>query len=197
MPKKGGSSAPGGTKLLGAFLECRNGLKRLVARIVNPHDVDDILQETFIRACAAAEKTTIRHPRSFMLKTAQNLALNHVTSAYQRRTQIEDFTCSDVSPLTEPLESEMESKERFLGFCRAVRALPPQCRRVFVLRKVYGLTQQEIAESLDISESTVEKHIAKGLLMCKGLMRDMGHLDDESSAEDRAETRPGTRRIHG
>jgi RNA polymerase sigma factor (sigma-70 family) len=197
MPKRDGSSAPGGFDLLGAFLECRKGLTRLVARIVKPHDVDDILQETFIRVCAAAEKTSIQHPRSFMLKTAQNLALNHVTSAYQRRTQMEDFTCSDVSPLTLPLEDGVESEERFLGFCRAVRTLPPQCRRVFVLRKVYGLTQQEIAAYLEISESTVEKHIAKGLTLCRNMMGEMGHLNDEPKRGGRSSAVAEKRRLHG
>ena len=197
MPKRGGSPSSHGFELLAAFMECRSGLRRLVARIVKPHDVDDILQETFIRACAAAEKTAIRHPRSFMLKTAQNLALNHVTSAYHRLTDMEDFTCSNVSPLTETLESKIESEERFLGFCQAVRALPPQCRRVFVLRKVYGLSQQEIAEQLGISESTVEKHIVKGLLACKGVMRDMGHLGDEDTGERRFDAATGKRRVNG
>lgn len=162
---------PQAGRLLSEFLHCRAGLSRLIARIVRPHDIDDILQETFIRACAAAERTEIRHPRSFMLKTAQNLALSHVSTAYHKRTQVEDFSSSEVC-LTESLESELESKERFRLFCRAVRSLPAQCRRVFVLRKVYGLSQQEIAEYLGISESTVEKHVAKGLLACRRSMRD-------------------------
>lgn len=66
-----------GSALLAEFLKSKAALRRLVARIVKPHDVDDILQETFIRAAAAAERTPIRHPRSFMQQTAQNLALNH------------------------------------------------------------------------------------------------------------------------
>jgi RNA polymerase sigma factor (sigma-70 family) len=197
MPKRSGSQTSHGFELLEAFLECRSGLKRLIAKIVRPHEIDDILQETFIRACAAAEKTSIRHPRSFMLKTAQNLALNHVTSAYHRLTDMEDFASSDVSPLTEPLEEKIESEERFRGFCQAVRALPPQCRRVFVLRKVYGLSQQEIAQQLEISESTVEKHIVKGLLACKGMMRDMGHLGEEETGDRGFQTAAGKRTANG
>jgi RNA polymerase sigma-70 factor (ECF subfamily) len=184
--------------LLDEFLACKSALSRLVGRILARHDIDDILQETFIRACAAAEKTEIRHPRSFMLKTARNLALNHVGTAYNRRTQMEDFSSADVSIseaslIVESVETEFESKERFLGFCRAVRTLPPQCRRVFVLRKVYGLTQQEIAAYLAISESTVEKHVAKGLLMCKASMTDMGYMSDDES--QRVSTRKG--KAHG
>jgi len=190
MPKEPIDSSQKSGWLLEEFLRCKSALSRLLGRIVKPHDIDDILQETFIRACAASEKTEIRHPRSFMLKTAQNLALNHVTTAYSRRTQMEDFSSADVSMvgrslISESLESEFESKERFLGFCRAVRTLPPQCRRVFVLRKVYGLTQKEIAEYLGVSESTVEKHVVKGLLMCKASMSDMGYLGDGSKDSPR------------
>jgi RNA polymerase sigma-70 factor (ECF subfamily) len=173
MHKKQGGSAPARFALLEEFLSCKTALGRFIARIVGAHDIDDILQETFIRACAASEKTDIRHPRSFMFKTAQNLALNHVTSAYYKRTDIEDFSSTDVPDAMESLESDFESKERFLEFCRAVRALPAQCRRVFVLRKVYGLSQQEIAEYLGISQSTVEKHVAKGLLLCRESMGDL------------------------
>jgi RNA polymerase sigma factor (sigma-70 family) len=167
--------------LLVDFVNCKASLSRLVARIVKPQDIDDILQETFIRACAASEKTEIHSPRSFMLRTAQNLALNHVTAAYQKRTQTEDFSSSNVCPATQSLESEFESKERFLAFCRVVRDLPPQCRRVFVLRKVYGMSQREIAAHLGISESTVEKHVAKGLLLCRASMLEAGHLDASSN----------------
>lgn len=172
---------PEAAGLASVFVGFRGMLRRLVGRIVNPHDVDDILQETFIRTYAASEKTEIRHPRSFMLRTARNLALNHVTSAYSKRTQMEDFSSIEVFGTEESLESQFESKERFLGFCRAVRDLPAQCRRVFVLKKVYGLSQEEIAAYLDISPSTVEKHVAKGLLLCKESMQAMGHAVGEAS----------------
>lgn len=174
VERRNGLEAP--SKLVSAFLDCRDLLGRVVRRLARPEDIDDILQETFIRAYVASKKTQIRHPRSFMVRTARNVALNQLLCAESRRTRsVEDDCPSSVYPITEPLESELEAKERFLGFCRAVRALPAQCRRVFVLKKVYGLSQQEIAEHLGISESTVEKHVAKGLLMCAQSMRDAGH----------------------
>ncbi|HEY8521712.1 MAG TPA: sigma-70 family RNA polymerase sigma factor [Gammaproteobacteria bacterium] len=166
-------------RLLSAFLDCRDLLGRVVRRLVRPEDVDDILQETFIRAYVAAKETEIRHPRAFMVKTARNVAMNKLLSADSQRTcSMEDYAPSAVYGSTETLESEIEAKERFLGFCRAVRALPAQCRRVFVLKKVYGLSQQEIAKHLGISESTVEKHVAKGLLMCARSMEDAGLGED-------------------
>jgi DNA-directed RNA polymerase specialized sigma24 family protein len=55
--------------------------------------------------------------------------------------------------------------------------LPPLCRRVFVLRKVYRLSHDEIAEVLGVSHSTIEKHVAKGLIRCRDYLRDAGLLD--------------------
>lgn len=187
---------PESSSLLTAFVEFRGVLRKLVGRIVKPHDIDDILQETFIRAFAASEKTQIRHPRSFMLRTARNLALNHIGSAYQQRSaSMEDFAELAVFQTSDSAETEHESKERFLGFCRAVRALPVQCRRVFLLKKVYGMSQQEIADYLGISESTVEKHVAKGLLLCRQSMLSMGYdmtekgQDNEPAAATAGKTR--------
>jgi RNA polymerase sigma factor (sigma-70 family) len=161
-------------QLLASFLDCRSVLRWVVGRIVKPHDIEDIVQETFVRTFEASGKSTIRHPRSFMLRTARNLAINYVKRADNRFTEtVEDFPASDVHLVTEPLESVYEAKEKFLMFCRVVRRLPLQCRRAFILKKVYGLSQKEIATYLGINESTVEKHIAKGLLICANAMRDL------------------------
>jgi len=59
----------------------------------------------------------------------------------------------------------------FSNFCEAIRLLPVQCRKVFVLKKVYGYSQREIAAQLNLSESTVEKHIATGMKRCTQFMR--------------------------
>ncbi len=166
------SSAPPSRGLLAVFLGCRTSLTRLVGRIVNRHDVDDILQEAFMRSYEAAGKAAIRNPRAFLLRTATNLALNHVSrSSNKLNTQIEDLSLPEVYQLTtESPESQLDSNQRFVTFCRAVGGLPEQCRRAFILKKVYGLSQQEIADRLGITQSTVEKHIAKGLMMCREYM---------------------------
>ena len=45
-------------------------------------------------------------------------------------------------------------------------ALPTRCRQVFTLRKVYGYSQKQIAERLQISENTVEQHLTKAARRC-------------------------------
>jgi RNA polymerase sigma factor (sigma-70 family) len=154
--------------LLQTFLRLRTRIARAIGRIVRPDDVDDIVQETFLRCYQASGRTTVRHPRSFMLTTARNLALNHVDLADNRLVAGVDSFDEAAIPLYRdvPSENTPEVQERFLVLCRAVRALPVQCRRAFVLKKVYGMSRKEIADYMGLSESTVQKHIAKGMVMC-------------------------------
>jgi RNA polymerase sigma-70 factor (ECF subfamily) len=153
--------------IAGAFVGLKRELQRLVRRFVRPADIEDIVQETFVRAFEAERERPIRHPRAFMLQTAKNLALNHLARSDQKLVDsMEDFVDSAVFSGSDGLDVQLDSRERFHAFCRAVRDLPLQCRRAFILKKVYGLSQREIAEYLGIAESTVEKHVAKGMLHC-------------------------------
>ena len=79
--------------------------------------------------------------------------------------------------------------EDFAFMCDAIRSLPVQCRRALVLKKVYGHSYKEIAEKLQISEKTVEKHISKGVTRCRDYLRDRtdlprGNESQKNSAGD-------------
>jgi RNA polymerase sigma-70 factor (ECF subfamily) len=68
---------------------------------------------------------------------------------------------------------------------RAIAALPPQCAKVFILRKMQGLSQKEIAARLNISVRTVENHVALGLVRCKAYMRAHGGASDQAGGISR------------
>jgi RNA polymerase sigma-70 factor (ECF subfamily) len=163
------SAAAQSSGLAAAYMACRGALARVVGRIVKRHDIEDILQDAFIRSFEAEGRYRIRNPRAFLLRTATNLALNHASRAGYRTTSgMEDLASSEVYATSgESVEAAVDADDRFQDFCRVVGGLPAQCRRAFILKKVYGLSQKEIAVQLGVSEGTVEKHIAKGLLLCR------------------------------
>lgn len=168
------SESDGQSGLVAAFGRCRRNLVRIARAFVRPHDIEDIVQETFLRTYEASIQTEIRHPRSFMETTARNLAVNFAVrldnAPKQDIDSLFDIGLPNDAP---PLEDCVDSQERLLLFCGAVRRLPVQCRRAFLLKKVYGLRRREIAQYLGINESTVQKHIAKGMAMVTEYMEAM------------------------
>ncbi len=156
-------------------LASRKSLWRAVSRIVPPHEIEDIVQETYVRICQIEHTEKISSPKSFMFTIARNLALDHQKQANVRHVDhVGDIELIE-QMLSDSCRDEVYdlalSDSEFAMFCEAVRLLPVQARKVFVLKKVYGYSQRDIALKLRISESTVEKHIAAGMKSCTLFMR--------------------------
>ncbi|WP_018984619.1 RNA polymerase sigma factor [Salinimonas chungwhensis] len=175
--------------LADTFMKYRSKLMRAVSAIVSKDDIEDIVQEAFVKSYEAQLDHNIEYQRTYMLRTVRNLALNHVTSAASiLNDPIENMDALPYELVGHTLEKNVESKERFLQFCRATDTLSSDVKRVFLLKKIYGMKQKEIAELLGLSQSTVEKHVAKGLLMCTKYMaalnEDVGGDVDTKSSQD-------------
>ena len=145
---------------------------RMVSRIVPPKEIEDIVQEAYVRICQMDKREPVEQPKSFLMKTARNLAYDHLKKAETRLADpVEtEFDYETQASVTDQVFDRVASSEEFALFCEAIRQLPPQCRRVFVLKKVYGYSQKEIVKELNLSESTVEKHIAVGFKRCASYM---------------------------
>jgi RNA polymerase sigma-70 factor (ECF subfamily) len=157
-------------------------------------DVEDLVQETYVRIFALADSKGIVSPRALLFRVAHNLAVERARRRIGRATDsVADFELLGVSTVDPSPEEQIDARRRFESFCAAVDLLPPLCRRVFVLRKVYKLSHAEIAEILNVSHSTIEKHVAKGLLRCRGYLKDQGMLEsfDMGTAETRRRGRDG------
>lgn len=162
--------------LLDSFITHRKRLLRFIGRLVRPDEIEDIVQETFVQSYAAAGNQHIHNPQAFMYRTARNLALNSLNRSERKlSTSLEEIDEYDLSSGINQVEHQCQSDEQFMTFCRAVAALPVSCRKVFILKKVYGLSQKEIADMLEIAPSTVEKHIARGMSATASFMARAGH----------------------
>lgn len=60
-------------------------------------------------------------------------------------------------------DSQMSIDEVEKQICRAIDSLPERCREIFVMSKLKGMKYREIAESLGISQNTVEGQMAIAL----------------------------------
>lgn len=160
------------------YLENEVALKRYLRRFIRSREAaDDLAQEAFLRAFASETGRAIESPKAFLYKVAKNLALNELSRQSSVAFEpLGDFECQEVIEDSSQVavDDVVDSRERIRLLARAIAALPPQCAKVFILRKMQGLSQKEIAVRLNISVRTVENHVAVGLSRCRAFMREHG-----------------------
>ena len=161
------------------FAENESALKRFLERFFyNTHDVEDILQEVFLQTWSIEKKQEIQLPKSYLFKVARNAALKELRRKSGHITAyIEEVSHNELIGNETSIENEVDFNERLILFGKALATLPPRCRKVFILRKVFGFSQKEIARRMKISVSTVEKHIVNGLQRCNVYVQAYG-MDD-------------------
>ncbi len=131
-------------------------------------DVDDLVQETYLRAARYGDATDSGQPRALLLRIAVNIARDQL-----RRRVVRGGLHVPLEQVSEPeLGTQGPDQDAQLELKRTVLALPPRYREVFVLSRFTGLTYEEIASHLGISVKTVEWRMGKALAICAARLRD-------------------------
>ncbi|TAJ84774.1 RNA polymerase sigma factor [Reyranella sp.] len=154
-----------GKDLKRLFLAHRRELQTYLNRRLRDREMAaDLTQETFLRFAEQGSRTTIVDDRSYLYRTARNLAIDHVRRIGRHRT--DSTTHDDLADLPENLpgpEQIVDGRQRLDRLRTIVEGLPKRTRQVFVLNRIEGLTYSEIAGRLGISISSVQKHLASAL----------------------------------
>jgi RNA polymerase sigma-70 factor (ECF subfamily) len=181
-------------RYLVASLEFEGVLRACLYRYVrNSADVDELLQETYthlLTAGAASNREEIRSIRAFALTVARNVALSWLR--HRQVVPIElvaDLEALELLDERGQVEEIVNTHQELALLTAAVASLPTRCRQVFTLRKVYGLSQKEIAAELNISENTVEQHLAKGMRLCSAALADSPMAERRAQWFERARRR--------
>ncbi len=145
----------------------------------SPVDVDDLMQETYLRVLRARARGPIASNKSFLFAVARNA----VRDVLRRRAVSRTIPITENEPLAVLEEKagvvELVSQRQELALLsEAIRALPDRCRQVFLLRKIQDLPQKDIAARLGITENTVETLVAKGARRCREYLRRNGAMSD-------------------
>ena len=145
----------------------------------DPQDAEDILQETFLKA--------YRHlsgfdGRSSLSTWLYRIATNEALMLLRKRKLVTvpiDEPADDNEPLEAPVqivdwcclpEDELMSSEARRRMDNAVQALTPALRAVFVLRDLQGLSTQETADVLGLSEEAVKTRLSRARLRLRELL---------------------------
>jgi RNA polymerase sigma factor (sigma-70 family) len=180
-------------------LPCEGALRGYLGRFFTQvSDIEDTVQDTYARLVVLTdeERARIRSTHSFLFATARNVALDRLRR--QRIVSLETMAELDELNVIDERPSaweEINTRQELAMLSRALAALPERCRQVLTLRKVYGLSQKEIAARMSITENTVETQVAKGMRLCathlyalvRGKAGDIGHDVAAAGSKERSD----------
>lgn len=144
-------------------------------------EIDDIVQETYARLIAVESVAGIGNVKTYMFQTAYSVLVSHVRRArvvaFETVADLEHLGATrDVSP-----EDQVIDRDELNRLARAIATLPGKIRDVFILRRVNGLSQRDVACELGLSESTVEKHMSRGIYLLMNLISNSGNDNPRAS----------------
>jgi len=146
------------------ILPHEGALRARLRRLCPPgFDVDNLVAESMTRAYTAKDTGRITAGRGYLFAIARNLLID---SARRDTIVSLDFVADlDTLRSDDTLEASLTARDELRRLQAIIDTLPPQCRRVFLLRRVHELSLGEIAEQMSLSVSTVEKHLAKAVML--------------------------------
>lgn len=162
-----------------SFVRATTGqVRRVLGYLSDRHVVDDLVQETYLRAFAALPRYGQRSPaRLWLLSIARRVAADHVRTAQR-------------SPRTSSLDTEQvavrysahPSSAGWVELQQAIGALDLDRREAFVLTRVLGMSYDEAAEICQCAVGTIRSRVFRA----RGeLLEILSDADDVASSNGR------------
>ncbi|CAI8930682.1 RNA polymerase sigma factor FecI [Pseudomonas sp. IT-P12] len=132
-------------------------------------DAADVAHDTFVRILGSRDASQIREPKDYLVTVARGLVIDR----YRRRA-IEVAYLETLAARPEATAISEEDKaliiETLIAVDKALADLGVRARRIFMLSQIEGLTYQQIAEQMQVSLTTVKKHMIRALTECSMIM---------------------------
>jgi RNA polymerase sigma-70 factor (family 1) len=135
-------------------------------------EAEEMVQHTFLTLWENRESIAIHTSvKSYLYRAVHNGCLNKLKHNKVRQKH-DDYYKTQAENVFENGAQELLGNELEKQITEAINTLPPQCKTVFMLSRFENLTYAEIAEQLDISIKTVDKHMVKALKIMRGHLKD-------------------------
>lgn len=152
------------------ILRMEKPLRAILHRFApQPADLEDLLQDTYSRLLSLSQerRVGIRNVQAFAVTTARHVAMDWIK--HNKVVAIE--AVGDLSEIDEradgtDLDEMVYTHQQLVAFAQGLAQLPRRSREVFTLRRVYGLSQKEIAAKMNLSEGAVEQLLNRAMRQC-------------------------------
>lgn len=146
----------------------RNLLRRISMRVRPGQDPEDLLHSAYVRLQEYGARASVENEEGFLVRTAVNLSIDDWR---RRRLGGEPLDEDSAAAIADPAPRQDEVlayRIRLERVRRRIGRMSSRTREVFLLHRLDGLKYREIAARLGISQSAVEKHVAKAVAFLAG-----------------------------
>ncbi|WP_417828150.1 RNA polymerase sigma factor [Thalassospira sp.] len=160
--------------LIASFQENYEQLLRFLIRKLNGDSerAADVVQDTYLRLAQTLDtEDQIDNPRAYIYRVAGNLAIDQIRRDRRQNVhqdvEADDFHVADIGDPKPGPENIYLSREQIALLDRALSQLPEKPRAALLMFRVDGLSHNEIAQKLGVSNSMVAKYIGRALKHCR------------------------------
>lgn len=177
------------------FLPHEAELRRMLRRVCSgPAEIDDVVQETCYRILSMPSLDGVRDPKPFVFRAAKNIVLDRIKRDAVVRidtmANLEELDIADSAPSPERVVFARSELQWVIGL---VALLPDRCKAVFRARRIHGLSQQETAETLGLTDGVVEHEMMKGMRLMSDMIARHGVNREAGAAAPAPGKRAGKR----
>lgn len=131
-------------------------LRRVLRMLCDPGYVDDLVQETYLRAFQALPRYAERSPaRLWLLAIARRVAADHVRKAQRSPRVAAEADWQRAAEEATPVPGH----GGYVAVAAAVAALEPERREAFVLTRMVGLSYEEAARACGCAVGTIRSRV--------------------------------------
>lgn len=143
--------------------------KFLTVRLNSQQEADEVAMEAYVRLLQldAVQTQAVGFLRSFLYKTAQNLAIDRLrTRQVAARAHSVSRLFGEAACVAAP-DGEVAAAEELQIIEQCLRELPPKCRQAFFLNRFHGLSVPSVARHLNVAERTVRFYLVETIRYCR------------------------------
>jgi RNA polymerase sigma factor (sigma-70 family) len=162
------SAAPRSERLARLFREQHRPLVAyLTSRLRSAQEAREVAQEAFVRLLQLPQAgSAARLVRGYLFRTAKHLAIDRLRhQAVQRAALLREL--STASPEAADPAEQLAAREHARDLLGFLQELPPKCREVLTLHRLEGLSQQEVAARLSLSDRMVRRYLTHAMVYCR------------------------------
>lgn len=155
-------------------------MRLLLARVGDQAEAADLLQELWLKV-RHNPAGPVQHGRAYLFRMAHNLIIDRLRERHRRMERERRWSDEEMdfpSVGSEPAdrrktaEEAMIDREEVATLVSAIANLPEGARRAFELHKLLGMSHGDVAATLGISKSGVEKHMAVAMKYLRRALMD-------------------------